>query len=285
MPIKRGMKGEIRMKITVLAENTAANETLGSEHGLSILVEMKQAVILFDTGCGELFVQNAERLGVDLSKVTHLILSHGHYDHGGGIESFLRINNLAGVYLREEAFSQLYAIRAGGEIEYIGIPQGLRGNPRLVFTRDRMEIAGGVTLYSDIRLSEPIPETNRSLMIREGEKLVPDAFAHEQVAEFTEDGKTLLLTGCSHHGIVSILRDHREKTGRTPDMVIGGFHLHSHTTGKAEDSMLMSVADHLAGTKARYFTCHCTGLPAYEELKKRLGGQISYLSGGQTMTI
>ncbi len=273
------------MKITVLAENTAADEALESEHGLSVLVEMEKAVILFDTGCGELFIRNAKKLGVDLTEVTHLILSHGHYDHGGGIEAFLRINGRAGVYLREDAFSELFAIRTGGEVEYIGIPQGLRGHPRLVFTHDRMEIAEGVTLFSDIFLSEPIPETNRSLMIREGEKLLPDAFSHEQVAEFIKDGKVLLLTGCSHHGIVNILRDYGGKTGRLPDVVIGGFHLHSHATGKAEDRVLMSVADHLAGTAAKYYTCHCTGVPAYEELKKRLGGQISYLSGGQTMTI
>mgnify|MGYP000863318386 FL=1 len=285
MPIKTGMKGEIRMKITVLAENTAANATLGSEHGLSILVEMQQAVILFDTGCGELFIQNAEKLGVNLSKVTHLILSHGHYDHGGGIEAFLRINNLAKVYLREEAFSQLFAIRAGGEIEYIGIPQGLSGHSRLVFTHDQMRIAEGVILFSDIRLSEPIPETNRSLMIQEGEKLLPDAFVHEQVAEFTENGKTLLLTGCSHHGIVNILRDYREKTGRAADMVIGGFHLHSHTTGKAEDRLLKGVANYLERTEAQYHTCHCTGIAAYEDLRKMLGEQIHYVSGGQTLTL
>ena len=273
------------MKITVLAENTAAKKTLGSEHGLSILVEMKRAVILFDTGCGELFIQNAEKLGVDLSKVTHLILSHGHYDHGGGIEAFLRVNNRAMIYLREEAFSQLYAIRAGGEIEYIGIPQVLRGNPRLLFTHDWMEVTGGVTLYSDIRLSEPIPETNRSLMILEGEKLLPDSFPHEQVAEFTEDGKTLLLTGCSHHGIVNILRDYGEKTGRFPDMAIGGFHLHSHTTGKAENRALKGIADYLGGTATQYHTCHCTGIDAYKDLKKMLGKQIHCVSGGQTLTL
>ena len=289
------------MRVTVLAENTAANENLESEHGLSILVQMKRAVILFDTGCGEMFIQNAKKLDVDLAKVTHLILSHGHYDHSGGIEALFRVNEKAKVYLREEAFSKLYAIRTGGEAEdsgiswgfsdnnprteYIGIPQGLKGNPRLVFARDRLEIAEGVTLFSDIRLSEPIPDTNRYLMIQEGDELLPDAFIHEQYAEIIEDGKTLLLTGCSHHGIVNILKDHWEKTGRLPDVVIGGFHLHSHTHGRADDAVLKSVAEHLAKTCAKYYTCHCTGLPAYEELKRQLGDQIDYISGGQAVTL
>ncbi len=273
------------MKITVLAENTSASELLGSEHGLSVHVRMKNAAILFDTGCGELFIRNAEKLHVDLAEVTHAVLSHGHYDHGGGIEAFLRINSRAKVFLRQEAFTDLYAIRAGGETEFIGIPQELKGNSRLVFTHDRMGIAPGVTLYSDIMLSEPVPNTNRSLMMREAGKLLPDTFVHEQAAEFVDDGKTLLLTGCSHHGIVNILKDYREKTGRWPDAVIGGFHLHSHTHGRAEDSVLDHIAGFLAETGAMYYTCHCTGLPAYEELRKKLGGQISYLSGGQGISL
>ena len=289
------------MKVTVLAENTAANENLESEHGLSILVQLKRVVILFDTGCGEMFIQNAKKLDVDLAKVTHLILSHGHYDHGGGIEAFFRVNEKAKVYLREEAFSKLYAIRTGGEAEdsgitwgfsdnnprteYIGIPQALEGNPRLVFTHDNMRIAEGATLFSEFRLSEPIPDTNQYLMIQEGDELLPDSFVHEQVAEIVEDGKILLLTGCSHHGIVNILKDYGEKTGQSPDVVIGGFHLHSHTHGRAEDSVLDSVAGYLAETEARYCTCHCTGLPAYEELKKRLGEQITYVSGGQVLIL
>ena len=273
------------MKITVLAENTAISEDFGSEHGLSVLIQMKGATILFDTGCGGLFLENAGRLGLDLTEVTHLVLSHGHYDHGGGIPAFLRMNRQAKVYLRREAFTPTYAIRGEGETEYIGLPKGLREETRLVFAHDRMAIAEGVTLYSDIRLSEPIPNTNRNLMAEEDSQLFPDTFNHEQYAEMVEDGKTLLLTGCSHHGIVNILKDYSEKTGREPDVVIGGFHLHSHTHGRAEDSVLDCVAEYLARTAAKYWTCHCTGIPAYEELKKRLGEQIDYISGGQALTL
>lgn len=273
------------MKITVLAENTAISEDFGSEHGLSILIQMKDSTILFDTGCGGLFLQNAKKLGLDLKHVTHLILSHGHYDHGGGIPAFLAENKQASVFLRKEAFTPLYAKRLGGEIDDIGLPGELKDDPRLVFTHDGMVVTEKVTLFSDIRLSEPIPHTNQNLMKKENGQLVPDDFPHEQVAEFREDGKTLLVTGCSHHGIVNILKDYEEKTGRIPDVVIGGFHLHSHTHGRAEDKVIGSMAGYLAKTSARYYTCHCTGVPAYEELRKRLGKQIEYISGGQTITL
>lgn len=273
------------MNITVLSENTSSMDNLGSEHGLSVLVEMGEATILFDTGCGSLFLQNAEKLGKDLSLVTHLILSHGHYDHGGGIPAFLNINKQAQVFLRPETFSDLYVKRAEDMLDYVGLPEGLKDSPRLTYTHDGMIIAPGVTLYSDIALSEPVPGTNWGLLMKQEGELVPDSFAHEQVAELMEDGKILLLSGCSHHGIVNVLRDYQTKTGREPDMIIGGFHLHSHVTGRADDAVIDHVAQTLAQTKAEVYTCHCTGLPAYEELKKRLPGQIDYLSGGQSLTL
>ena len=147
------------MIITVLAENTAISEDFGSEHGLSILIQMKDSTILFDTGCGGLFLQNAKKLGLDLKQVTHLILSHGHYDHGGGIPTFLAENKQASVFLRKEAFTPLYAKRLGGEIDDIGLPNELKDDPRLVFTHDGMVVTETVTLFSDIRLSDPNPHT------------------------------------------------------------------------------------------------------------------------------
>ncbi|NLX18029.1 MAG: MBL fold metallo-hydrolase [Desulfobulbus sp.] len=271
------------MRITALVENTTASAMFGSEHGLSILIRTEDAVLLFDTGCGGLFLENADKLGMDLAEVTHLILSHGHYDHGGGIPAFLVNNSRAKVYLRKEALDPSYAIRTHDEVEYIGLPLELAGNSRLYFTHDRMEIAPGVTLYSDIPAREPIPETNHDLMMKQEGVMLPDTFPHEQVAEIREGDRILLLTGCSHHGIRNILWHYQERSGRIPDLIIGGFHLHSHRFGRAQDDEIRRTAEALAGTGALVYTCHCTGLPAYEELKKSLGEQICYLSGGRTI--
>lgn len=273
------------MKTTVLSENTAVDEHLECEHGLSVLVHMQNAVVLFDTGCGDMFIRNAQKLDVDLAQVTHVILSHGHYDHAGGIPDFLSMNETAPVYMRKEALLPIYAVRAAGETEYIGVPQTLADSNRLVFSHDGMTVAPGITLYSDFLCSEAIPDTNRGLMRMEQGQLTPDDFIHEQAACLIQDDKSLLLTGCSHHGIINIMKDYHQKTGGFPDYVLGGFHLHSHTYGKADDQLIRRTADYLASTPSTYLTCHCTGQPSFDALKQLLGERIQYVSAGQTLTL
>ena len=102
------------MIVKVLAENTTSSEALGSEHGLSLYIETETHKILFDTGASGLFAENAEKMGVDLTRVDLAVISHGHYDHGGGLKTFLGINNRAKIYLHHMAFEPHYANRPGG---------------------------------------------------------------------------------------------------------------------------------------------------------------------------
>ena len=96
------------MKITALAENVSTTEDLGSEHGLSLFIETEAHKLLFDTGQGSLFAENAVKLGVDLKQVERCVISHGHYDHTGGLYPFLSINSKAKVYIKKEAFISKY---------------------------------------------------------------------------------------------------------------------------------------------------------------------------------
>jgi len=82
------------MIIKTLVENTALSKNFGSEHGLSLYIEANSHKILFDVGASELFLENAKKLNVDISEVDYLIISHGHYDHGGGLRAFLRENTV-----------------------------------------------------------------------------------------------------------------------------------------------------------------------------------------------
>ena len=98
------LQGDVPMKITVLMENTAARETLAAEHGLSLYIQTAHRNILFDMGQTDAFARNAQALGIDLAQVDTAVLSHGHYDHGGGLEKFLEINKTAPIYINLYAF-------------------------------------------------------------------------------------------------------------------------------------------------------------------------------------
>ena len=124
------------MKIQVLIENTAletgAQKALWHEHGLSLLIETGSRRILFDTGKSGRFAENADLLGADLSEVELLVLSHGHYDHGGGILTFLERNRRAKVYIQDRAFESHMARRGDGHLDDIGISEEIRKSPQVV---------------------------------------------------------------------------------------------------------------------------------------------------------
>jgi len=106
------------MIIKTLVENTALSKNFGSEHGLSLYIEANSRKILFDVGASELFLENAKKLNVDICEVDYLIISHGHYDHGGGLRAFLRENTKAEIFLHRLAFEKYYALRSNDEPEY-----------------------------------------------------------------------------------------------------------------------------------------------------------------------
>lgn len=271
--------------IKTLVENTALNKDLGCEHGLSLYIETMNHKILFDVGESELFLQNAQQLGVDIADIDYLVISHGHYDHGGGIKGFLQVNQKAKVFIHNQAFGQHYALRPNGELEYIGLDEELKEHKQIVFTSANFEISAGITLFSNVLLQEPVPKSNRGLLVeQEGEK-VQDNFAHEQNLIIEEEGKILLVTGCAHNGIINILEHFHQLKGAIPHYVIGGFHL-ANPSGESEDMARVDrIGEYFLRTNGKFFTCHCTGIPAYERLKAILGDKIAYLSTGSEITI
>ena len=122
------------MRVVTLIENTAGCPELVCEHGLSFYIETGKHRILFDAGQTDAFAQNAEKLNVDLGSVDFAVLSHGHYDHGGGLQKFLQINQTAPVYLRRDAF----LLHQNGQGKNIGLDPQLQASDRLVFTGGRL---------------------------------------------------------------------------------------------------------------------------------------------------
>lgn len=260
------------MRITVLVENTTCRDDLICEHGLSLFIETADKRILFDAGQTDAFAKNAAALGIDLSSADFAILSHGHYDHGGGLEHFLEVNASAPVYVSREAFGAHY----NGTEKYIGLSPALSGNPRLIFVDGVHTIRPGITLHPGNAL--PCPETSHGLTLWKNGQFYPDPFAHEQYLLVEEQGKKILFSGCSHRGILNIAGYFQ------PDVLIGGFHFKK-LDPAAHGTILSRSAETLLRLPAHYYTGHCTGEKQFAYLKARMGPRLMPLSTGTVIEL
>lgn len=258
------------MIITALVENTTSGERFGCEHGLSLYIQTQSCRILFDMGQSDLFVQNATEAGVDLRSVDVAVLSHGHYDHSGGLKTFLQLNDTAPVYLSRFAFEPHY--NASGK--YIGMDQTLNGHPRLIPTDGDAVIAEGITLFCCNDRARQYTADADGLSVMEEGVLVPDDFRHEQVMLIEENGKRVLISGCSHKGVLNYA------AWFNPDVLIGGFHFMHTPIGKS----LRERAEQLDRFDTVWYTCHCTGKEQYEAMKEQMR-HLHYLSAGQSITV
>lgn len=273
------------MKLTVLSENTSVSDALEYEHGLSIYIETPNRRILFDTGAGSIFRNNARKLGVDLSKVDLLVISHGHYDHGGGLRTFLEVNSRAKIYIHKQAFEAHYSKRLEG-IASIGLDQTLLPNERFVFCGDQAMIDENIEVFSRVKSKRFFPFCNATLLMKHDEDLVLDDFAHEQNLVIQQNGTITLIAGCAHKGIVNIVDAYKDSLGQYPDYVVGGFHLSGPRGNQTETpDVVDATGEYLASTPSRYFTCHCTGMENFQRLKRILGEKILYIATGDQIAI
>ena len=262
------------MRFVILAENTTIDPRCRCGHGLSIYGEVNGHAYLFDMGPDEMFVENARQLGVDLTKVEVGLLSHGHWDHGGGIGAFLACNADAPVYMRSSAIDDYVARSADGPERYIGIDREIcRQTDRIRYLDRDVRIDDAVYVFSDIRTADLPSQTNSTLMRREQGGCMPDDFRHEQNYLITDGKIAVLLAGCAHRGIVNIMQRSAEILGRAPDYVIGGFHLQNpDSRAQLPASYLETLAEKLLSWDTIYYTGHCTGSYAFEDLEGADGG-------------
>jgi len=197
----------------------------------------------------------------------------------------LKENTKAEVFLHRLAFEKHYAIRPNDELDIIGLDENMKQNKQIVLTSDRFFINSGIQVFSNIVQREPRPKSNGGLLKEHKGQTIDDTFAHEQNLVVEEDGKTLLVTGCAHNGIINILEHFHTLKGRMPNYVIGGFHLSSHSGGNEDSDTVERIGKYLMATKARFYTCHCTGIEPYKRLKAAMGDSIDYLSTGSDITI
>ncbi|MCQ2182416.1 MAG: MBL fold metallo-hydrolase [Bacteroidales bacterium] len=270
------------MKITVLSDNIG-HGTLKGEWGLSFHIEFGEKKYLLDTGGSDLFLTNAEKLGIDISEVDCAILSHAHYDHSLGMEAFFRTNSKANLFVSPNASENCYG-GLGILSRYIGMPKGM-----LSAHKDRIKTPEGVSeIDKDVFV---VPHTTSGLSkigcrshlyVRHGWRYVPDDFSHEQSLVFrTKDG-LVVFNSCSHSGADVVM----EEVGKAfPEesvkAYLGGLHLF-----RMNEREVREIAGRIKNAGiSRVITGHCTGDKAYDVLKSCLGDATSRFHCGMVIEL
>lgn len=274
------------IKIITLLENTQEpGSSLITKHGLSLYIETEEQKLLFDTGPDDSFLQNAKELEVDLTEVDMLVISHAHYDHGGGLEEFLKINSKAKVYLSPYVQGEYYAQRGKTEFQYIGLNQAVLETyrSRLTYIGEKTTISLGITLLTVTEHSTFLP---RALLLQKKDGiLVKDSFEHELIMVIEEKGLRHVFTGCSHNGILNMVQSvEKEFRSRRIQTLIGGFHLINTKTGRMgeEEETVKDIAEALLKHDiSKIYTGHCTGTEALGVLQGVLGEKIKGISTGK----
>ena len=280
------------MKITVLIENTKGElENLINEHGLSLYIEKGNKRILFDTGKTDNFIINAQKLGINLKDIDAVVLSHGHTDHGGGLLSFLKINDRAKVYMKRKVFGDYYS----GNILFkksIGINKEVfeKYSSRIEYVDNFTEIMEDIFIITDIQRNHKIPEGNKYLFVKEGNKIVNDKFEHELIMVVKENKGICVFSGCSHNGTVNMIEAvNKSFSGTNIKALIGGFHLAKIPAmdifSTSQDQIDLIINKIINEKIEKVYTGHCTGEKAYNKLKQGLGNKIEYIRTGSEIQI
>lgn len=274
-----------KLVATVLVENSPS-EGLLAEHGLSVHLAYTGQHFLLDFGQSDAFARNADALGIDLAQVNLAVLSHAHYDHADGMESFFARNSHAPLHLSKACGERCWSTKGGTtDAHYIGIKQGLLAQfaERLSPTPTNRvtPIAPGVHLVPHTTPRLEAAGAAAGMLLREEDVWRPDDFAHELslVIELGEGDRAPLaiFNSCSHAGLPTIVAEVQEAfTGRPIAAYVGGLHL-----VHARDEQLLEVARAIKAADIRQlYTGHCTGSRALELLSNELPERVVALHSG-----
>ncbi|MFN8257040.1 MAG: MBL fold metallo-hydrolase [Bacteroidales bacterium] len=272
------------MKIITLIENNSVDEDLKSEHGLSIYIETENHKILFDTGQSDLFLINARKFNIDLKEVDKVVISHGHYDHLGGLIHFLQFNQKAKIYLKKEIFDfQYFSIRSGKK-KHIGYSKDLlEYKDRFVFVENQLHVLDNLYFIADIDKKFPLPKGNKILFKEKDNQLLQDDFKHELIFVINSLNGLYIFCGCAHNGILNTISTvQRFFPDFTIHKVFGGFHLieQNEFVETETDNEILSIASELKQLTAgaTFFTGHCTGNHGFNLMSNILEQKIQKLT-------
>ena len=263
----------MELKITTLIENQAGTQdNLAFEHGLSLYIEFAGKRLLFDTGQTGAFADNARKLGLDLTALDGVILSHGHYDHSGGLGRLLPLlAKDTPIYLGEEFFRLKYKKIPGGAFQYNGNPfpqEIFHAYPVLLqpIRSDVTWLTPQIAILKNFAGSCPFEQPNPRFFTGDADRFHPDLFTDELALCLLTRKGLVLLSGCAHPGIINMLRTAAERIPAPLYAVIGGTHLVD-----ADETRIQKTIEAFRELGLRQIAVsHCTGTLGETAIQKAL---------------
>lgn len=258
------------LRLTILAENKVRKSNLLAEHGLSIWIELDGRYFLFDTGQTDIFLTNAYKLGIDVTCAQAIVLSHGHYDHGGGLIYFPTQKKIK-LVAHPSAFKRKVSYQDDGQMVYAGLPENMPQWPDLQLNSSIYQLDDNVYAVTGIETETGYKKSADKMFIQENGQIYPDSMIDEQLMVIKRDYGLVVILGCSHPGVVNCLLHVKNKfPGQKIAVIIGGMHL-----GSKDDNELEQIIDIFREMDvSRLLPLHCTGLDASCRMKQVLGDKV-----------
>ncbi len=274
-----------KARITVVVNDEAQIPKLRAEHGWSVWVEYGGHHVLLDTGQGPALAPNSAVLGLPWDRLEAVALSHGHYDHTGGLLEALTAAPRPGLYAHPDAWQPKYACPVPGPARAIGTPpsvadQARRTAGRITDTLKPVEVVPGLWLTGPIPRRTDFEDAGGPFFKDSGCRQ-PDGLPDDQALFFESRQGLVVLLGCAHAGVINTLNYIRGlRPGRTFKAVLGGMHLlHA---GRKRLRRTLDEMERLG--VERLLPAHCTGAAARDAMSKRFGDRCEAALAGLSWT-
>lgn len=248
------------IEISILC-NDKAKEGFYSEHGFSVLIKRENYKLIFDTGTTDIFIKNLNKLNEDINNISDFVISHGHYDHLGGVRELSKFNKNFNVYVREEIFIPKYSKES-----YVWrYKEKFKNNLNFKFIKNDI-----YEIFPNIFIFGPSPMENNFEL---------NDYFNEEISLAIDEEGLIIITGCAHRGIVNIVNHAINIFKKNIKIVMGGFHLYNASKEKLENIVKFFNSINIK----ILIPCHCTGDRAVLFFKNKFNGELKECLAGDIL--